>query len=227
MTENPATESLHDDRDGLPRAPGYQPARYAQPQPTQPYPQQPYPQQPYPQQPYRPQPPPMPAYPPAHGPRAGGSGPPGMLASSADRERAIDVCKASYGEGRLTKEEFDARVHQVTSSRTYGDLAAVICDLPAGPLGGVSHYQAGGYSVPVPGYPSPVRPTNGMAIGSLVCALIGFSLPAVIMGHVARAQVRARNEAGDGLAVAGLVIGWIGTALWTLVLVVPIALVYR
>jgi hypothetical protein len=47
------------------------------------------------------------------------------------------------------------------------------------------------------------------------------------MGHVARAQVRARNEAGDGLAVAGLVIGWIGTALWTLVLVVPIALVYR
>jgi hypothetical protein len=151
-----------------------------------------------------------------------------MLASTADRERAIDVCKASYGEGRLTKEEFDARVHQITASRTYGDLAAVISDLPAGPLGGVSHYQAGGYPIPVPNYPPPARPTNGMAIGSLVCALMGISLPAVIMGSIARAQIREKNEAGDGLAVAGLVVGWVGTALWTLFFVlVLIALTRR
>jgi hypothetical protein len=146
-----------------------------------------------------------------------------MRASAADRERAIDVCKASYGEGRLTKEEFDARVGQITASRTYGDLAAVTSDLPAGPLGGVSHYQAGGYPVPVPGYPPPVRPTNGLAIGSLVCSLMGISLPAVIMGHIARMQIRERNEAGEGLAVAGLVVGWVGMALWTLVFVAVLA----
>ena len=149
-----------------------------------------------------------------------------MLASAADRERAIDVCKASYGEGRLTKEEFEARVHQISTSRTYGDLAQVISDLPAGPLGGVSHYQAGGFPIPAPSYPPPVRPTNGMAIGSLVCALMAISLPAVIMGHIARSQIRDKNEAGDGLAVAGLVVGWLGMAAWTLLLVVLIALAH-
>jgi len=239
VTENPPTESV-DDRDGVPGAPSYEPTRYAPPPP---------PYQPYVQQPYQPPPPPAPvppaypgppqvapayvqpapvharpayAPPPADGPRGNTGGPPGMLASTADRERAIDVCKASYGEGRLTKEEFDARVSQIAASRTYGDLAAVISDLPAGPLGGVSHYQAGGYPVPAPSYPPPVRPTNGLAIGSLVCALMGISLPAVIMGHIARTQIRDKNEAGDGLAVAGLVIGWLGTGLWTLLFVLAV-----
>lgn len=285
MTENPATESV-DDRDGVPGAPGYQSAQYAQPvsqePPTQqigvpdgqvpaaqPFlsPQPGYPGQPAPpflaqaapprpysaQQPYRAQPPapvppayvqpvaavhpqpvhPQPAYAqPAYAPSPQGvprgnvGGPTGMLASAADRERAIDVCKASYGEGRLTKDEFDARVHQITTSRTYGDLAVVISDLPAGPLGGVSHYQAGGFPVPAPNYPSPVRPTNGMAIGSLICALLAISLPAVIMGHIARGQVRERNEAGEGLAAAGLVIGYIGTAFWVLLFILIVGVTH-
>jgi hypothetical protein len=157
-------------------------------------------------------------------PRGNIGGPPSMLASAADRERAIDVCKASYGEGRLTKDEFDARVHRITLSRTYGDLAAVISDLPAGPLGGVSHYQAGGYPVVAPSYPPAPRPTNGLAIGSLVCALLGISLPAVIMGHIARRQIREGNQDGDGLAVAGLVIGWIGLIGYSLFWIFLIAL---
>ncbi len=63
----------------------------------------------------------------------------------------------------------------------------------------------------------PVRQTSAMAIVSLVLGLLGWSmLPfvgsvgAVICGHLARAEVR-RNAAtleGDGLAVAGLVLGW-------------------
>ena len=67
----------------------------------------------------------------AAAPRLGVGGPPGMLASSADRERAIDVVKAAYGEGRLTKEEFDHRVNRITAARTYGDLSMTISDLPA------------------------------------------------------------------------------------------------
>jgi len=221
VTENPATESV-DDRDGMRAAP---PPPY-QPRPPQPYPPPPPPPvqvtapyaapatAPYPRSAYAP--------PPAHVPR-GTVGPPGMLAATADRERAIDVCKASYGEGRLTKEEFDARVHQISACRTYGDLAAVVSDLPAGPLGGVSHYLAGGFPVPAPNYPPPVRPTNGLAIGSLVCALMGISLPAVVMGHIARTQIKDKHEAGDGLAVAGLVIGWLGMGFWTLVFILAIA----
>jgi hypothetical protein len=238
VTENPPTESLDDDRDGL----RWGPARYAQ-QPCQPQPPPAAPpplaapSQPWVAPPAWPrQPPTVPAYaspPGAYAPQAADrprdnvGGPPGMLASTADRERAIDICKASYGEGRLTKQEFDARVAQVSASRTYGDLAAVISDLPAGPLGGVSHYQAGGYPMPVVSYPPPVRPTNGTAIGALVCALMGISLPAVIMGHIARAQIREKNEAGDGLAVAGLVIGWVGIACWTLLFIAAITVAHR
>lgn len=73
-----------------------------------------------------------------------------------------------------------------------------------------------------PIYPMPManRPTNGLAIGAFVCSLIGLatcgitSLVGAIMGHVARRQIRESGEEGDGLALAGIVIGWTFTALF-------------
>lgn len=61
---------------------------------------------------------------------------PSMLAASTDRERTIDVLKAAYGEGRLTKEEFDARSARVLAARTYAAALvsrsrAAAGDLPA------------------------------------------------------------------------------------------------
>src|SRR6516225_45357 len=71
---------------------------------------------------------------PGYGPQYGPAyGQPGMLASAADRDRTIDVPKAAYGEGRLTKDEFDARSARTMAARRYGDLAAIVADLPAGP----------------------------------------------------------------------------------------------
>jgi hypothetical protein len=186
---------------------GIQPVAYGQPG---------YPQPGYPQ-PAGPQPGPQPA----GSQQAGLAGPPGMLAAAADRERAVDVLKAAFGEGRITKDEFDHRVSQVAQARTYADLGVVIADLPAGPLGGVSHYP-GGLPAPTPYYPPVRQTTNGLAVGSLVCALLGISLPAVIMGHVARNQIRERNEGGDGLAIAGLVIGWLGIAFYALMFIAAI-----
>jgi hypothetical protein len=55
-----------------------------------------------------------------------------MLSSTADRERALDVLKAGFAEGRLSKEEHDARAEGVQSARTYADLAALTGDLPGG-----------------------------------------------------------------------------------------------
>ena len=151
------------------------------------------------------------------------AGPPGMLAAAADRERAVDVLKAAFGEGRITKEEFDCRVNQVAQARTYADLGVVTADLPAGPLGGVSHYQSG-LPAPAPYYPPARQTTNGLAVGALVCSLLFpfLSLPAVIMGYIARKQIRERNEGGDGLAIAGLVIGWLGLAFWALAFIVSV-----
>ncbi len=56
------------------------------------------------------------------------------LAANADRERAVDVLRAGFAEGRLTQDEFNERVARVYASRTYGELADLTADLPAGPL---------------------------------------------------------------------------------------------
>lgn len=55
-----------------------------------------------------------------------------MRASHADRERVIGGLKAAFVQGRLDKGEFDQRVSRTFASRTYGDLAAITADLPAG-----------------------------------------------------------------------------------------------
>ena len=56
-----------------------------------------------------------------------------LRASHADRDQTIDALKAAFVQGRLTKDEFDARVGQTLASRTYAELAAVTAGLPARP----------------------------------------------------------------------------------------------
>ena len=56
--------------------------------------------------------------------------------------------------------------------------------------------------------------TNTLAVVSFVSAFF-VSLAAVITGHIALAQIRARGEAGRGLAIAGLVLGYLGVVLVT------------
>ncbi|MDT0434117.1 MULTISPECIES: DUF1707 and DUF4190 domain-containing protein [Streptomyces] len=145
---------------------------------------------------------------------------PSMLASHADRERAVDVLRAGYGEGRLEKPEFDRRLERAYAARTVGELGLLVADLPAGP---VPQQAALG---PVPGtfLPVPPRPTNGKAVGAVVCGgLTVFTggltaLPAIVLGHSARAEIRRTGENGDGLAVTGLVLGWVSVAGWVLLL---------
>lgn len=150
----------------------------------------------------------------------GVGGPHGMLAANTDRERAIDVLKAGFAEGRLTQAEYNDRVARVYASRTYGELGAIVGDLPAGPLGGPSHYQAAWYP------PAPVAQstTNSMAVAALICGLGEFftmgltAIPAVIFGHVARKQVRETGQRGDGMALAGLILGWAAIGLFAAVM---------
>ena len=49
------------------------------------------------------------------------------------------------------------------------------------------------------------------------------AVPAVILGHVARSNIKRTGERGDGLAIAGLVLGYLGIACWALFLVVLLA----
>jgi hypothetical protein len=58
-----------------------------------------------------------------------------LRVSHVDREHVIDVLKAAFVQGMLTKAELDARVGQAFASRTHRDLAAITADLPAGLTG--------------------------------------------------------------------------------------------
>jgi hypothetical protein len=52
--------------------------------------------------------------------------------SRLDREHLVEVLKAAFVQGRLTKDEFDLRVGQALAARTFAELAALAADLPAG-----------------------------------------------------------------------------------------------
>jgi hypothetical protein len=88
---------------------------------------------------------------------------------------------------------------------------------------------AGSYGA-VPGYaPFPVQSQtyNGMAIASMVLGILWIywigSVLALIFGYVALKQIRERHEAGRGMALAGVILGWVGAAILVLVVIVGIA----
>ncbi|MFG2818798.1 DUF1707 and DUF4190 domain-containing protein [Kitasatospora sp. NPDC048365] len=156
---------------------------------------------------------------PAHTPQSA------MRAAHTDRERAVDVLKAAYAEGRLSAEEYSQRFDAAHRAQTYGELGALVADLPAGPM--VAPFGAPVPVVPPTFLPPPMpirRRMNPVAVTSLVLGVSCFAtggltgLPAVITGHIARSQIRVRGEDGDGLAMAGLIIGWLSVAGWALLL---------
>ena len=67
----------------------------------------------------------------------GGAGPgsdggePVLRASDAERNEVVQRLNAAVGEGRLTLAEFSDRVDSVYGSRTRGELAPLVADLPA------------------------------------------------------------------------------------------------
>jgi Domain of unknown function (DUF4190)/Domain of unknown function (DUF1707) len=138
-----------------------------------------------------------------------------MRATDKDRDHAGTVLQTAYSEGRLSWPEFDTRSTAVVNAQTYDQLTALTADLPARAPGQAPQP----YPYPPPGYPVG-RPTNGMAIAAMVCGIAQFfgfwllgTIPAVVLGHIARRQIRQTGEQGDGMALAGLILGYVGLAL--------------
>ena len=101
--------------------------------------------------------------------------------------------------------------------------AALICrhcgrDQSTGSTGAAS------FDDPLPGtLRSAASTTNAMAIVSIVCSVGAFAILPVIghglgiyLGHRARQEIADSGgmQGGDALATAGIVIGWIGIALF-------------
>jgi uncharacterized membrane protein len=141
-----------------------------------------------------------------------GSMHPSLRASDADREQLVDVLKNAFAEGRLSQDEYNDRMERAYTAKTYGELRALVGDLPA----------------QVPPHFTAYRPpqTNSLAIASLVFGIAEFftggitAVPAVVLGHKARRQIRMTGEQGKGMATAGLVLGWTAIALFALLIVV-------
>ncbi|WP_193096419.1 DUF4190 domain-containing protein [Brevibacterium sp. FME17] len=99
----------------------------------------------------------------------------------------------------------------------------------SGGLGAQSYSQNPGYAANAqyavgPGYVyQPLPPNNVLAIIGMCASIFGVvsgvligGIAGVIMGHIARKQIKERGERGDGMAVAALWVGYIGTGLWLL-----------
>jgi hypothetical protein len=55
----------------------------------------------------------------------------GLRASHEDRDRVVEVLRVAAGDGRLSAEELDQRIERALTARTYGELSALVADLPA------------------------------------------------------------------------------------------------
>jgi hypothetical protein len=117
-----------------------------------------------------------------------------LRASHADREQMIGTLKAAFVQGRLTKDEFDTRIGQAFTSRTYAELAAVSAGIPAGPAAAQSPRE------------SPRRQMSD----AVRWGTSGLFMPAVLAGAFALASL-----GGDGRYEAmGLVIAFVYFVLW-------------
>jgi hypothetical protein len=107
-----------------------------------------------------------------------------MRASHADREQMIGMLTTAFAQGLLTKNEFDARVGRVLTSRTYADLTAVTIGLTAAR--------------------PPSKPARRQARNAVRWGTSGLFMPAILAATFALASLR-----GDGgFEAVGLVIAF-------------------
>lgn len=104
---------------------------------------------------------------------------------------------------------------------------------PAPYPSGQAHYAIAG-PMPPPTAWAQTPPTNGLAVASLVCSCVGivpflFGVPCIlgiIFGFVSRSKIRRSNGtmAGEGLALAGIIVGFGLIGLFIIALILLTAL---
>jgi Domain of unknown function (DUF1707) len=92
-----------------------------------------------------------------------------LRAGQADREQVIEALKDAFVQGRLTRDELDARAGRALTARTYADLAALTADIPPAPSVPAAAGSAGSARPPAP---TRRRPLARAAAGSGGCLVI-------------------------------------------------------
>jgi hypothetical protein len=148
---------------------------------------------------------------------------PALRASDADREAVAERLRVASVDGRIDSEELEERLAAVYSARWVADLDRIVADVvprppPPAPLAPYPY---------APAYQPPT--TNGLAVASLVASFFWMawfgSFLAVIFGHVALGQINRSGgrQQGAGLAIAGLVLGYLELAALLIVILVAVA----
>lgn len=150
---------------------------------------------------------------------------PVSLGKSSDSAPAHDPGAQQYGGGYGQQPGYDQQYgQQQYGQQPYGqpaygqqpgyDQSGYGQQYPPQPAYG----QPGGY----PGYPQQAYAappaTNTMAILSLIFAFV-LSPLGLVFGFVAKSQIKRTGESGDGLALAGIIIGGLFTALYVVLIV--------
>ena len=112
-------------------------------------------------------------------------------ASHADREQVIGTLKAAFVQGRLGKDELNARVGQALAARTYADLATLTADLPAGLAAAQPSYQPARARTP-----RPVRTAAWLMCLGAVLTLADAATVLGTLGGVRSAAVQDVNFTG-------------------------------
>lgn len=77
-----------------------------------------------------------------------------------------------------------------------------------------------------PSYGATAPKTNVLAIISMIASILGFvwilpligSVGGAVMGHLSLNQIKRTGEGGRGMALAGVIVGWVGVAISLLII---------
>ncbi len=134
-----------------------------------------------------------------------------IRATDRDRETAVEMLKEHYATGRLSREEYEVRLTQLLSANTYAQLDGATLDLMP--------------QAQYPDRPSVATParTNNLAVAAVICGALQpvtgmvTTIPAIVLGHLARGQIKRTGEDGKAMATWGLALGWAGVGIIVLV----------
>lgn len=146
-----------------------------------------------------------------------------IRASDEEREHTIELLRGHMLDGRLDSDELDERVDLAWKARTYGDLDAILADLPSEPEA----------APPVADVPptfvvrsaeksagSSALTLGSIGLGLLVLSFGVFSivaLPISVAAWITGRKAR-REDPTCGPALTGMVLGIVGSVLSLLVL---------
>lgn len=103
-----------------------------------------------------------------------------LRASDADREQVAERLRHATAEGRLMPEELEDRLEAVFAARTYGELDAIVADLPGQPVRRrerPQHAWAGGWA----GSNLWLRPLPILAMFILAPVVLSLMLAAAVI----------------------------------------------